>query len=125
MIGSFGVRHRQMEVLEFVVKIADSPTAGDGLIEDRAALHLFHILTKVADGHLLGNRDLTFIGGLLTNHQAEEGRFAVAVSAIQTDLLARVQLKGSINKEQLFHILLMNIRKREHPKTKLPEFIRV
>ncbi len=102
-----------LQGFEFVVQIADAPAAGDGLIEDRAALHLLHVLAEIADGQLLRNRDVAFVGDFLADDHAEEGGLAGAVGADQADLLAGVQLKGSVDEDQLLAVLLVDDRKRK------------
>src|SRR5262249_61738799 len=96
-------------------------TAGDSLIEDRPALHLLHILTEVANGQLFRNRDIALIGCFLANHHAEQSRLAGAIGTDQADLLAGVQLKGSVHEDQLLAVLLVDVRKRDHRNTKLAE----
>ena len=98
------------------MQIADAPAAGDGFIEDRAALHLLHVLAEVADGQLLRNRDLALVGRFLADDHAEERRLAGAVRADQADLLAGVQLKGRVDEDQLLAVLLVDIGKRNHPE---------
>src|SRR5262245_2740173 len=49
---------RVAEARQDPVHIAGASAAGDRFIEDRPALHLLHVLAEVADGQLLGNRDL-------------------------------------------------------------------
>ena len=108
-----------MQGLELVMQIAGPPAAGDGLIEHRPARHLFHVLTEVADGQLLRNRDFALVGGFLSDDHAEQGRLAGAVGTDQADLLAGVQLKGRVDEDQLFAVLLVDIGERDHRNTKL------
>src|SRR5229473_1724640 len=105
-----------MKGLQLMMEIANAPAAGDGLIEDGTALHFFNVLAEVADGHPFRNGNLTLVGFFLTDHHAEESGLAGAVGAHESDLLARVQLKGSVNKDQLLAVLFVNIRERDHPK---------
>ena len=108
---------RMLQVFQFVVQIAHAPAAGDRFIEHRPALHLLHVLAEVADGQPLGNRDLAFVGGFFADDHAEQRGLAGAVRADQADLLAGIQLKGSVNKNQLLAVLLVDIGKRNHPET--------
>ena len=100
VVGLRGIFHGVLQVFEFVVQIAHAAAAGDGFVEHRAALHLLHVLAEVADGELLGNRDVAFVGGFLADDHAEERRLAGAVGSDQADLLAGVQLKGSVDEDQ-------------------------
>ena len=52
-----GIVHGVLQRFELMMQIAGAAAAGDGFVEDRAALHLLHVLAEVADGELLGNRD--------------------------------------------------------------------
>ena len=106
-----------LQVFQFVMQIAHAAAAGDGFIEDRAALHLFHVLTEIADGELLRDRDLAFVGRLFADHHAEERGLAGAVGTDQPDLLTGVQLKGSVDENQLLAVLLVDVGKRNHPET--------
>ncbi len=114
--GLIGIVHGTMQRLQLVMQIADAPAARDGFIENRAALHFFDVLTEVADRHPLRNRDLALVRIFLADDHAEEGGLAGAVGADESNLLARIQLKGSVNEDQLFAILLVDIRERDHPK---------
>src|ERR1017187_1524372 len=122
--GLWGIFHGAMEGLEFVVQIADPAAAGDGLIEHGTAGHLFDVLAEIADGELFGNRDIAFVRHFLTDHHAEEGGFAGAVGADQADLLAGVQLKGSVNENQLLAVLLVDAGKGNHRSSRLAGWVR-
>ena len=74
-----GISHGVLQGFEFVVQIADAAAAGDGLVEDRPALHLLHVLAEVADGELLRNRDVAFVGFFFADDHAEERGLAGAV----------------------------------------------
>ena len=114
--GPLGIFHGVLQVFQFVMQIADAPAAGDGFIEHRAALHLLHVLAEVADGQLLRNRDLAFVGRFLADDHAEQRGLAGAVGADQADLLAGVQLKGGVDEDQLLAVLLVDIGERDHPE---------
>ena len=109
-----GIFHGVLQGFQFVMQIADAAAAGDGFIEHRAALHLLDVLAEVADGQLLGNRDVAFVGSLFADHHAEERGLAGAVGTHQADLLAGVQLKGSVDEDQLLAVLLVDVGKRDH-----------
>ncbi len=111
VVGLRGIAHGVIERFELVMQIAHAAAAGDGFIENRAALHLLHVLAEVADGELLGNGDGAVVGFLLADDHAEEGRLAGAVRADQADLLAGVQLKGGVDEDELFAVLLIDVRK--------------
>src|SRR5437763_570713 len=97
-----------------MMQIAEASTAGDGFVEDRAAGHLFHILTEVADGDLLRHGDRAFIGRLFADDHAEERRLAGAVRPDQADLLAGIELKAGIDEEDLFAVLLADAVEGDH-----------
>ena len=63
---------------------------------------------------LLGNRDVAFVGIFLAHDHAEERGLAGAVGTDQPDLLAGVQLKRSVDEDQLLAVLLVDIGKRNH-----------
>ena len=116
-----GIFHGVLQAFQLVVQVADASAACDGFIEDRAARHLFDVLAEIADGELPGDRDIAFVGRFLAHHHAEEGGFAGAVGADQSDLLAGVQLKGSVNENQLLAVLLVDTGERNHRNSKLAE----
>ena len=97
--GLRGVFHGVLQGFEFVMEIAGAAAAGDGFVEDRAALHLFDVLAEVADGELLGNRDSAFVGVFFADDHAEERGLAGAVGADQADLFAGVQLEGGVDED--------------------------
>src|ERR1035437_10167002 len=117
--GPIGIFHGAMEALQLVVQIADPAAAGDGLIEHGTARHLFHVLAEIADGELLGNRDIPLVGDFLADHHAEEGSLAGAVGSDQSDLFTGVQLKGSVNENQLLAVLLVDSGERNHRNSRL------
>ena len=101
-----------LQLLQLVVQIARAAAAGDGFVQHRPALHLFHVLAEVADGQLLGNRDVAFVGRFLAHHHAEKRRLAGAVGPHQADLLAGIQLKGGVDEDELLAVLLVDVGKR-------------
>src|SRR3954469_16188911 len=69
--GLRGIFHGSLQILELVVEHSGAAAAGDGLVYDRAALHLLHILPEVADREFPGDRDFTLIGGFFTHYHSE------------------------------------------------------
>ena len=116
LAGALRIFHGVLQGFQFMMQIASAAAARDGFIQHRPALHLLHILPEIADGQLLRNRHLAFIGRFLADGHAEERRFPGAVGPHQANLLAGVQLKGGIDENQLLPVLLVDIRKRNHPK---------
>jgi hypothetical protein len=91
-----------LQGFKFMMQIANPSAAGDGFVDDRAALHLFYILPKVADSQLSGDRDFSLVGLLFSDDHAEKGRLAGAIWANQADLLPRIQLKEASTKTNCF-----------------------
>ena len=107
-----------LEVLELVVEIAEPAAARDGLVEHRAARHLLDVLAEVADGELLGNRDLALVGALLARDHAEEGGLARTVRAHEADLLPGVELERGVHEEDLAAVLLADAGEGDHGSPK-------
>ncbi len=82
-----------MEGFELVMEVAGAAAAGDGFVEDGAALHLFDVLAEIADGESLGDGEFAFVGELFADDHAEESGLAGAVGADEADLLAGVELE--------------------------------
>ena len=119
--GLLGIFHRMLQALQLVVQIADPPASGDRLVQHRTACHLFHVLAEVPDGELPGNRNVALVRHFLADHHAEKRGLAGAVGPDQTDLLPRVQLKRSVNENQLLAVLLVDAGERNHRNSKLAE----
>ena len=111
VVGLRGIFHGVLQGFELMVQIARAAAAGDGFVEHRAALHLFDVLAEVADGQLLGNRDVAFVGLFFAHHHAEERGLAGAVGTHQADLLAGVQLKGGSTKTSCLPYCLLIFEK--------------
>ena len=79
--------------LQLMVQPAELATAGDGLVQHRAAGHPAHVLAVVADTESVGHRDPAQVGGLLAEDEAEQGGLAGAVGPDQPDPLARIDLE--------------------------------
>ena len=55
------IAHRLVELLEFVMKIADAAAAEDRFVEHGTAGHFLDVLPEVADGQLLRNRHVALV----------------------------------------------------------------
>ncbi len=119
--GLLGIFHGVLQALEFVVQIADAAAAGDGFVEHRTARHLFHVLAKVADGELPGDRNVALVRHFLAHDHAEKRGFAGAVRPDQADLLARIELERGVDEDQLLAVLLVDTGERNHRNSKLAE----
>ena len=62
----------------------------------------------------LGTETVAVVRLLLAHDHAEQRGLAGAVGANQADLFAGVQLKRSVDKDQLLAVLLIDIGKRDH-----------
>ena len=114
LVRARGIAHGVLQRLQLVVQVAHAAAARDGLVEHGAARHLLHVLAEVADGELPGDRDLALVGGLLAHDHAEEGRLARAVGPDEADLLARVELEGGVDEEDLPAVLLAEVGEGDH-----------
>ena len=106
--------HCMLQGFQFMVEIAHAPTASDGFIHYRSPIHLFNILTEITNGQPLWDGDTTLIRSFLSHNHAKKGCFTRSIRPHQTYLLPRVELKRSVNKNQLLAILLVDIGKRDH-----------
>ncbi len=113
-VGPRGIFHGALQLFQLMMQIARAPAARDGLVQHRTPLHLFHVLAEIADVQPLGNRHLAVVRLLLAHDHAEQRRLAGAVRANQAHLFAGVQLKRSVDKDQLLAVLLIDIGKRDH-----------
>ena len=114
LVGAIGIRHRLVQRLELVMEVADASTAGDGFIDDGPARHLLDVLLEVADRQLLRYRHLAVVRRLFSGDHAEKRRFARAVGTDEADLLARIQLKGGVDEEDLAAVLLVDAIETNH-----------
>ena len=112
--GAGGVFHGLLQRLELMVQITQAATAGDRFVEHGAAGHLFDVLPEVADGELLGERDVALVGLFFAHHHAEESGLASAVGAHQADLLTGVELEGGFDEDELFAVALVDVGERDH-----------
>ncbi len=62
----------------------------------------------------LGTETVAFVGLLFAHDHAEQRGLARAVRTHQPDFLAGVQLKRSVDEDQLLAVLLIDIGKRDH-----------
>src|SRR6185436_6577854 len=99
---------------ELVVEEAGASAAGDRLVEDGAARHLLDVLFEVADRQLLRDRDVPFVGRFLADDHAEERGLAGPVGPDKTDAFTGVELKGSVDEEDLLPVLFADLGKRNH-----------
>jgi hypothetical protein len=113
-VRPFGVFHGALQRFQLMMQIAGPSAARDGFIQNRAPLHLLYILAKIADVKALGNGDRPFVRFLLVHDHAKEGGLAGAIGPHQADLLAGIQLKRSVDKNQLLAVLFIDIGKRDH-----------
>ncbi len=109
VISLVRVGHFPLQGFELVVQIADASAPCDRFIQDRTALHFLDVLAKVADRHLLGDRDRALVGSFLADYHPEEGCLARPIGTDQPDFFAGVQLKRSIHEEQLLAILFIDV----------------
>ena len=68
--------------------------------------HLLDVLLEVADGELLRDGDVPFVGRFLADDHPEERGLAGPVGPDKTDLLARIELEGRVDEEDLPAVLL-------------------
>ena len=121
LVGARGIFHGVLQRFELVMQVADAAAAGDGFVEHGAALHLFDVLAEVADGELLRDGDLAFVGVFFADDHAEEGGLAGAVGADQADLFAGVELEGGVDEDELLAVLLIDVGKRNHVLERIME----
>ena len=93
---------------------AGAAAAGNRLVEDRPPGHLLDVLTEIADGQLLGNRDLALVGRLFADDHPEQGGLAGSVRADEPDLLAGIELERGVDEEDLPAVLLADSGEGNH-----------
>src|SRR5262249_28538636 len=109
-----GSGHRVVQVFELVMELPEASAAGDRLVEDGSPGHLLDVLTEVADGELFRDGHVPFVGRFLADDHAEERGLAGPVGPDKTDLVTRVELKGSVDEQNLFAVLLAYSTERDH-----------
>ena len=114
VVGLRGVGHGVLQRLELVVQIAEAAAAGNHLVDDGPARHLFDVLPEVADRHPLRHRDVALVGLLLADDHPEQGGLAGAVGPDQADLLAGIELERRVDEQDLPAVLLADAGKRNH-----------
>ncbi len=107
-ISLVGVAHIELQGCEFVVQLADASAASNRFIHNGTTLHIRNVLAKVADRQLLGDGHHALVGSFLANHHPEERCLTRPVRTYQSDFFAGIELKGSVHKQQLLAILLIN-----------------
>src|SRR5437763_14048262 len=96
------------------MKIADAAAAENRLVQYRAPGAFLDVLPEVADGQFLRDRHLALIRDFFARDQAEEGRLAGSVRADQAYGLAGIELKRSVDEQNLFAVLLADAGQRNH-----------
>ena len=114
LVRRVGVAHRVIELLELVMQVADAAAAENRFVEHRAAGHLLDVLAEVADGQLLRDRDVAFVGHFLAGDHPEQRRLAGSVRADEADFLAGVELERRVDEENLPAVLLADAGQRDH-----------
>ena len=100
------IGHRVLKRFELVMQRADPSASGDRFVQHRSPGHFLHVLPEVADGQLLRNGDVAFIGSFFAHDHAEQRRLPGAVRPDETDLLSGVELEGCVDEENLTAVLL-------------------
>ena len=95
-----------LQRFQFVMKVAEASASRDGLVQHRTPRHLFHILAEIADRQLLRHGNLALVRRFFAGYHAKERGFSGAVRADKPDLLAGVELEGSIDEQNLAAVLL-------------------
>src|SRR5439155_7006552 len=103
-----------LELEELVMQVAEASTAGDGFVEDRTAAHLVDLLPEVADGQLPRHVDAAVVRALLAGDHAEERGLPRAVRPDQPRPLARIELEGGVDEDDLTAILLADAGEGDH-----------
>ncbi len=106
VIGAGGIGHGGFEVFQFGGDGADGAGAVHHFGDGTAAGHLADVLAEVADGDAAFGGDLAFVGLLLADDHAEQGRFAGAVGADEANLFAFVEGGRGLDEEELVAVLL-------------------
>ena len=114
VVGLRRVGHRGLQRLELMMQIAESPAAGNGFVQHRAAGHFIDVLAEVANRQLARNGDVAFVHALFADDHPEQGRLAGAIRTNESDLLAGVQLKRCVDEQNLTTVLLADLRKGNH-----------
>ena len=65
LVGLRRIGHRVLQILELVVERAETPAAGNRLVEHRAAGHLLDVLPEIADRHLPRHRHVPVVRAAL------------------------------------------------------------
>src|SRR5262249_13902403 len=76
--------------------------------------HLLDILAEVADGQPARHRDFAVVRRLLADDHPEDGRLPRPVRPDETGPFLRVQLKGGVDEQHLFAVLLGDVDEGDH-----------
>ena len=87
------IGHGVLQLEQLVMEVADTPAAGDGLVEHGASGHLIDLLTEVADREFARDRHHAVVGRFFADDHAEERRLARTIRPHQSGLLAGVELE--------------------------------
>src|SRR5437660_3465966 len=100
------------------MQIAESSAAGDRFIEHGAAGHLLDVLPEIADGHLLRHGDVAIVRRLLADNHAKERGLTRTVRPNEPGPLARIELEGSVDEDELPPVLLGNSAEADHERAR-------
>ena len=95
--------------IEFVMKLPEAPAARDRFVQYGTPGHLLHVLPEVADRQPLRNGHVALVGRFLADDHPEQRGLAGPVGPDKTDLFARIELKGRVDKQDLFAVLLADL----------------
>ena len=114
VVRARGIAHRVVQLFELVVERAGAAAAGDRLVEHRPPGHLLDVLLEVADGELLRDGDVPFVGRLLADDHPEQRGLAGPVGSDKTDFLARIELERGVDEQDLPAVLLADLGEGNH-----------
>jgi hypothetical protein len=117
LVHALRIAQGRLQILQLVVQFADPAAAGDGLVQHRAAGHVADVLPEVADGRAPGHGHRALVGLLLAGDQAEHRGLARAVGTDQAHLLARVELEGCLDEQDLPAVALGDVGQVDHAGT--------
>src|SRR6476620_7321979 len=117
VVGLSRIGHRSLQPFELVMKIAQTATACDRLVQNRASRHLLHVLAEVADRQLLRNRHLPFVRHLFARDHPEQSRLPCPIRANQADLLPWIELEGCVNEQDLPAVVLVDAGEGNHNRS--------
>src|SRR5258708_31748103 len=71
LVRAVGIFKRAMQRFELMMQVARTAAAGDRFIQNRAALHLLHVLTKIAEREFPWDRDVALVGRFFARDHAK------------------------------------------------------